>query len=1007
MHGVPVATLLEGIRRLEDLASLVRAAGHEPVLQWLPAEGWTEGARLSRAAVVGRAEGFEWLAFETDQGAGAVAAHLARRLERAGRLAGVMALEPEARVLAVSVSMAPRPVLVTSLDRPTPLTLRSLERLGGGRHHGAVAAAAHVARALDTEAVGRRFFAAFRRALDRMSGAFPERIPSGDRHALALLQLTRVLFLYFVQAKGWLDANPHFLREQVDRTLAQGREVQRDLLRPLFFGTLNQPSARRGAAARRFGRIPFLNGGLFEPHPIERRWRVESGSALWRDTFDELFERFEFTLTESDGTRVAPDMLGRVFEGLMAPAERSESGTFFTPSRLVSAVVRATLAAWLSRRLRVSEAEAAGLLEQPDDRAREALARVTLLDPAVGSGAFLLGALEQLAIVLGGPASEARRRVLRHNLFGVDLNPAAVRLTELRLWLAVIEPDHTASAECVLPLPNLDSVVRQGDSLLEPVIPGWNGSAPPAVAAELSHLRSRLATATGREKAQVLRSLRRVETGVAASMLRRAEDSTRTRLDELVEQGRATTLFGDRRGLERHERASLDVLRERRRFLWTLRRRLERDGTLPWFHYQSQFGDVFTRGGFDIIVGNPPWVRAEELPLPMRRHLRARYRWWSGAHRGGGYGHQPDLSVAFLERASELVAANGTIGFVLPAKLATAAYAATARSVVAERMTVHAIADLGRDPRAAFDATTYPLALVASRAAAGEGHCVRLRLEPGAPPELPQKRLLEGPWLLSGERVARVLERMRAMHPVLGARFRCHLGVKTGLNDVFLDPEAPIEPEVLAWAIRGRDVSPFAVAAEVRLLWTHSASGLPLVALPSRAAAYLAPHRGRLRSRKDYDGGPEWTVFRAQPAVASHRVVWADLSPRLEAAPLTGPQADRFIALNTCYLAPAPTAAAALRLAAWLNCSWVRAAASVVADPAAGGFRRFNARVVSGLPLPDRSMTDAGLLALAESARSGGVDQAALDDRCARLLGLDQEERRVLADIPSSRRHRR
>lgn len=1002
-----MATLLEGIHRLEDLAALVRVAGHEPMLQWLPAEGWTEGARLTRAAVVGRCRGFEWLAFETEQGAGGVAAHLARRLERAGRLAGVMALEPEARVLALSVSFAPRPVLVTSLDRPSPLTLRSLERLGGGHDDGAVAAAARVARALDTEAVGRRFFAAFRRSLDRMGAAFPERIPPADRHALALLQLTRVLFLYFVQAKGWLDGNPHFLREHLDRTLAQGRDVQRDLLHPLFFGTLNQPAARRGATARRFGRVPFLNGGLFEPHSLEQRWRAESGSILWRDTFDELFERFEFTLTESDGSRIAPDMLGRVFEGLMAPAERSESGTFFTPSRLVDAVVRATLAAWLSRRLRVSEEAAAALLDEPDQATHDALSRITVLDPAAGSGAFLLGALEQIARALGGPPAEARRRVLRQNLFGVDLNPAAVRLTELRLWLAVIEPDRTPSPECVRPLPNLDSVVRQGDSLLEPVIPGWNGTAPPAAAAELAQLRARLATATGRDKAAVLRSLRRLETSLATGMLKRAEDATRVRLEELVDQGRATTLFGDRRGLERRERAALDVLRDRRRFLWTVRRRLERDGTLPWFHYQSQFGDVFARGGFDIVVGNPPWVRAEELPPPMRRHLRARYRWWSGARRGGGYGHQPDLSVAFLERASELVAANGTIGFVLPAKLATAAYAATARSVVAERMTVHAVADLASDPRAAFDATTYPLALVASRAAAGEDHCVRLRLEPAGAPDLPQKRLLEGPWLLSGERVARVLERMRAQHPALGARFRCHLGVKTGLNEVFLDPVAPVEPEVLAWAVRGRDVSPFAVAAEVRLLWTHAASGLPLASLPPRAAAYLAPHRGRLRSRKDYEGGPEWALFRAVPAVSMHRVVWADLSPRLEAAPLTGPQSERFIALNTCYLAPAPTAAAALRLAAWLNCTWIRAAASVVADPAAGGFRRFNARVVSGLPLPERALTDTGLLALAESARAAPLDQAAVDDLCARLLGLDLEERHALADIPSTGRHRR
>ena len=190
---------------------------------------------------------------------------------------------------------------------------------------------------------------------------------------------------------------------------------------------------------------------------------------------------------------------------------------------------------------------------------------------------------------------------------------------------------------------------------------------------------------------------------------------------------------------------------------------------------------------------------------------------------------------------------------------------------------------------------------------------------------------------------------MRAQHPVLGSRFRCHLGVKTGLNEVFLDPDAP-------GRARGAGVGS---ARPRRQPVRGRRGGSPALdprgeriaarVLPSRAAAYLASHRGRLRSRKDYEGGPEWALFRALPAVSSHRVVWADLSPRLEAAPLTGPQSDRFIALNTCYLAPAPTAASALRLAAWLNCTWMRAAASVVADPAAGGFRRFNARVVSGL----------------------------------------------------------
>jgi hypothetical protein len=433
-----------------------------------------------------------------------------------------------------------------------------------------------------------------------------------------------------------------------------------------------------------------------------------------------------------------------------------------------------------------------------------------------------------------------------------------------------------------------------------------------------------------------------------------------------------------------------------------------REGALPWFHYQSQFADVFARGGFDVVVGNPPWVRAEELAPAVRKHLSLRYRWWRGRRGARGYGHQPDLSVAFLERASELAAPGGTIGFLVPAKLATAGYAATTRSMIAERMTVHALADLGHDPRAAFDATIYPMALVASRAVAHEEHAARLSLEPGqARAWLPQSRLRDGPWLLGGEAQAVALERLTNGRPRLGARFRCHLGVKTGLNEVFLDPKDPIEPELLVWAVRGRDVAPFAVRAEARLLYPHSTTGEPLRELPPRARSYLRRHAARLKARKDYDGGPEWTLFRTGPASAAHRVVWPDLAPCLAAAALTGHQSDRFMPLNSCYLTSVPDAPTALRLCAWLNSTWIRAAAAAVADPAAGRFRRFNARVVEGLPLPAAVLADAELLALGERERAGHHDQAALDACAARLLELDPDTCHVLAELGAAGRHRR
>src|SRR5207253_5768675 len=96
-----------------------------------------------------------------------------------------------------------------------------------------------------------------------------------ERHTLALTALTRGLFLYFVQAKGWLDGDPRYLIHRFDEGLALRRSFHRHVFEPLCFGALNQPAGERSRSARALGSLPFLNGGLFEPTALERRHRSE------------------------------------------------------------------------------------------------------------------------------------------------------------------------------------------------------------------------------------------------------------------------------------------------------------------------------------------------------------------------------------------------------------------------------------------------------------------------------------------------------------------------------------------------------------------------------------------------------------------------------------------------------------------------------------------------------------------------------------------------------------
>jgi hypothetical protein len=976
---------LRDVRSLRDLPAFVAALGHEPL--------WEELSDLPpRTATVGRAGQFTWLATESSTPA-ATARRLARHHASTGRLVGLLTFYPETGELAIGVAFGRTPVLQLDVAHPDPLAIASLERIGRA-DGGALALAARLADALSAEGVGHAFFRTFRSSLEQMAGTLPARVPAADRHALALVQLTRVLFLYFVQSKGWLDGRADFLAGAVDTALARGRRVQRDLLDPLFFGTLNRPPAERSRAARLLGRIPFLNGGLFEPHQLERRWKCGFPNPAWRDAFDGLFERFHFTVSESgDGAAVAPDMLGRVFEGVMDPDERHETGTFYTPSALVARVFEAGLVAAVASRLGRRDDEIRRRIAAREPALQRALARLTILDPAVGSGAFLLGALERLA-ELRDPAhpARARRCILRRNLFGVDRNAMAVRLTELRLWLAVVA-DESCGPDRVAPLPNLDCLVRQGDSLAEPV--ETIGLAAPT-SSRIGELRRRAIASSGADKRRLLQDLRRAEAEVARAALARLEERTRHAVREVMEAVRAPTLFGERRKITVGERHRLADLRAVLRRLRQAGRRLATEGELPWFHYQSQFADVFATGGFDLVVGNPPWVRAEALPPAVRERLASRYRWWRGGG-GGGFSHQPDLAVAFVERAHELAAPGGAVALLVPAKIASAGYAARARAALAANTTLHAVADLTHDADAQFDATIYPLALVTTKRRAAAGHRVRIALDAGGAHGPAQEELTGAPWILRGDRVGRIVRALAERHRPIGERHRCRLGVKTGADAVFLDPPAEVEPQMLRWAVRGRDLAPFRASPRRRLLLAHDATGRPLERLPPHAAAWLARHETVLCARADYAGGPPWTVFRVQAAVAPHRVVWPDLARRLSAVALVGRRAAELVPLNTCYVIATTGEGEALTLAAWLNATWLRAIAALVALPAAGGYHRFGAAAIGSLPLPPAASGDGRLPRIAARMAAGELLQEELDAVTAELLGLDDGDREALA----------
>jgi hypothetical protein len=294
------------------------------------------------------------------------------------------------------------------------------------------------------------------------------------------------------------------------------------------------------------------------------------------------------------------------------------------------------------------------------------------------------------------------------------------------------------------------------------------------------------------------------------------------------------------------------------------------------------------------------------------------------------------------------------------------------------------------------------MALVVGKTPPPPGHRVRTTLAPPKSPVphgMPQSELVGGrPWPLAAGPALAALESL-ARHPRVSDRFTCHLGVKTGANALFLDPPATVEPELVRWALRGRDLAPFKTVRARRLLWPCDELGRPLAELPPGARAHLSPHLERLRARADDVGGPPWALFRTTAAAAHCRVVWADLARCLTAVALADPSAREQIPLNTCYLIATADEPTALRLAAWLNSIWMRAVARLAAPPAASGFARFGAQVVGGLPLPDAVLTDQTLDQIAAAGASGLPIQQQLDVLTARHLGLAPPAAEALASV--------
>lgn len=475
----------------------------------------------------------------------------------------------------------------------------------------------------------------------------------------------RIVFLYFLQSKGWLAGNLHYMH---DLFYDASDEVKGDfldkVLEPMFFGLLNTKPEDRSSAPLVNGvgvkyipnadEIPYLNGGLFQQEKIDE---VESvfPAGMFQSLFD-FFDSYNFTIDENDPNDaevgVDPEMLGKIFENLLE--DNKDKGAFYTPKEIVRYMCQESLTAYLQTGIDDAEVkehianfvktndveELGGASSELAMSIDQKLIDVKICDPAIGSGAFPMGLLRELyacrksiEIFEEDNAADIKRHIIQNNIYGVDIEKGAVDIARLRFWLALIIDEKEP-----MPLPNLDFKIMQGNSLLE----SYKG-------VDLDVSSKKLKTGKDTKKTRGVLSLGFEETDVQKII----QDLVKSYFSITDHTLRAQR----RQQIDKYVKDYIKVCAEGNHEVQDAVDELEIPND-QFFLWHTYFADVFEKGGFDIVIGNPPYVNVEGISVEDKKIYKDTFTCFE---------KRADLFSLFLEMAlTKLASASAVVTYIIP-----------------------------------------------------------------------------------------------------------------------------------------------------------------------------------------------------------------------------------------------------------------------------------------------------------------------------------------------------
>ncbi|WP_323677563.1 DNA methyltransferase [Halorubellus sp. PRR65] len=641
----------------------------------------------------------------------------------------------------------------------------------------------------DTKQVVKEFYEQFETLrtdlVQEVAGIPDDRGDAKQRYVQIVLD--RMIFLYFIQEKRLLDRNRSYLHDKHEEVVDDDGDVYADFYHPLFFEMLAE-----GIDRGDFGSLPYLNGGLFSKNPVEEEFddaRLGSTTARTNELFGDILDflsdwnwNVDERLDIVDPKNLSPAILGHIFEQTV---NQKEMGAYYTPEEITGFMARRTIHPYLLDQLNdavdadyediddvfaLEDVQSGGANEALADGGaitaqaptnnvetehvetlyHDILTEMSVLDPAVGSGAFLLAAqevlldiylqcieyfqtlddqgkawelssqtrdeLETITETQGGPSLHAKRQIILNNLYGVDIDDGAVEICKLRLWLSMVA-DIEDEPKDVEPLPNIDFNIRQGNSLI-----GYVDEVPQ------NKGKTTFDDWTVREKYhEIIEAVQNhrgaTDSSEAANWRKLAEERMNRHRPDFDEQLAKNAREAGVENLTTEELQSFDPL-----------------------HWIVEFAEVWNDGCFDVIIGNPPWEvlspnrddffsqydetfrqydserkdeiqekRLEEDTIAaewdayqesMERRASyfnnsTEYQLQSPKVAGRTVASENDLSALFTERVFDLLADTGYVSLILPGFILNGAIAKDIRNHILDNTTLDTV--VGFENKGIFD----------------------------------------------------------------------------------------------------------------------------------------------------------------------------------------------------------------------------------------------------------------------------------------------------------------